>query len=563
MRFHSKLLGSAVAVALGAVATQTAHAHPSFINGGSINTKCGLETMFIDYTGSTGAPGTTTPTAKVNQDSVAPGTSTASNSKAVDPTSTSYNGSIVAELGASNPVIPKNGGTVCGPGVGGIMDGIKIGHGTMQSNPEKYNYTNGTARAFNPTQVNPATNYANTLSYYRNVIASDVMFASGLDADASGNPECAPASVSSNATSENYFNTGTYPGNNQAPAQWFNPNPAWSANGGVILCRPAVARVPSYTHDGIDIVPNVPAGVSGATSTTIAINVNDGYSPTQNYTLGQYTFVKGNFGQPTNLWKEVVYSTNGTVGGVGSYNQVEEQYEGGQYVAGAGVPNLIGTFQFIGNPYYSQFTLMKGRDGFHGSKPVLNKVPKNYPINPTLANGLAAHDMNGSPAGPAYEISPFIDYSSGSQASTTFHAFQVVKTGKYAFAPTSCARNIVVRPAVVDRAHSENSPDKLDLMPTEEAINTFFGGRTQKYQVGDAGKQNWWMNYVLLHRDDNDPSWNTSLCPIAARYDVVVMPSVNEIDTYLPGANFKKTAPCATDYYCGSQYPGTPVNSFN
>lgn len=190
----------------------------------------------------------------------------------------------------------------------------------------------------------------------------------------------------------------------------------------------------------------------------------------------------------------------------------------------------------------------KGRDSYHGSKPITNKNPRKFPIDPFLATGLAQ-----SPGVPAYELGSFVDYSSASHAGTTYSMFEVVKPGRFTFAPTSCARNVVIRPGYADQSAKKNTPDTLEPIPGEGRINTFFGGLTNKYQMGDALHQNYWIQYVLLHRDDNDASWNTTQCPISARYDVVVMPSVDEIDTYLPHAGFKRTGPCTEDFYCGSQ----------
>ena len=546
MNNQVRALGGAVATVLGVIIAQPAQSHPSFANGGTTFLKCGLETMFIDRLSTDPNPGTRTNL--LNQDGLSPGTSTSGNAKAVDPAGTSYNGSLQALVGATNPVLKANGAN-CGPGANAFIDGIKIGHGTFQVEKEKYNITNGDKRAFLPSQVDPATQLATTVRYYGRLIASDNLFPTGADADGSGNPDCAPASLSSNGTGEN-LNPGGWPGATAAASKWFTPNSLWTANGGVPLCRPAVAQVLSYTADGQDLAPAVPTGFSGVTSTTAAVNVNDGWSPTADYTLGKFKFTRGNFGRPTSLSKEMVYSTTGTVNGKGSYNIAMEAAEGGSYTAGAPVKTLLGTFRWIGNPAFSQNIFETQRDGWHGRKAIVNKNPKLYPIDPYLSAGLAE-----SPGVPAYEISPFVDYSSASQAYLTYNTFEVVKPGRFTFAPTSCARNIVVRPAVADRSAKKDTLDKLDLYPTEERINTFFGGRTNKYHVGDAGHQNWWMHFVLLHRDDNDPSWDKTLCPIAKRYDVVVLPSIADIDQYLPGPNFKETAPCSTDPYCG-----TPIN---
>lgn len=233
MEFNPKILAGAVIVAMSALTIQSANAHPSFANGGTVNTKCGLETGFVDRLSTDTNPGIRT--SLLNQDGLAPGTSATGNAKAVNPAGTTYNGSITALVGAVNPKLAANGAT-CGPGANAIIDGIKIGHGSFQVEQEKFNMTNGDKRAFNITQVD-ANNDATTTRYYGRIIATDILMPSGQDVAGTQDPECAPASLSSNGAGEN-LNPGGWPGATAAKSKWFTR----MSSGPVMVARYCAAQ---------------------------------------------------------------------------------------------------------------------------------------------------------------------------------------------------------------------------------------------------------------------------------------------------------------------------------
>jgi hypothetical protein len=524
VRIKTHRLGGLVLALSAGMASQALQAHPSFYNApftqGTYKIKCGAETASVTDNG------------KDTQ---------------------SLSGLLAQNYGTVDPakyVTPLNnpGFTGCTPGTH-VVDGINIGHGTFPrqtdfSKPYKPpvgSYTVPYLRAYDPSTVD-ANGNATQKYYIKPPIATDVIFPTG---EVTG---CAPASASNNAPGENgtLETSNPYAGDFTPRAgtggKWYTPNAKWTAQP---LCRPSVARVLSYTADGQDISPaTVPAGYSGVTSITAAVDVKDGFSPTSPYTYNGITFTGGNFGRPTTLAGEVVYASTG------QYSGSLPGSGAGPFTVNAPVTTLKGTFVFSGNPYYTQNQNDSNVDGWHGRKPVMSK--SGIPVDPVASNG-----MLGSNNEPGYQIYQYTDYSGNSAGGLPGTAFSFMKTGILKFAPSSCARNIVVRPAYVDRAADFNSTTVLPVHPNEQLINTFFGGRTKKFQVGDAGQQNFWLQYVVLHRDDNDSSWPAS-CTESQRYDVVVMPTMDQIDNYLiPG--FKGTTPCSSSADCGL---ADPVGAF-
>ena len=488
---HRKILASSISLILGGLMATDASAHPGFWNGGTTYTKCGTTNAAVSNGVSAG---TVTQTA-------------------------------------------LTGSSTCGPTLSkGIVDGITIGHGIMNfsGKPEKYQVHNGDKRqyALNSGQID----------YYRGaIVGQSILFPSGEALNSS--PTCAPASVSSNAPGENYV-PGT--GSTTANKTFFVPNAKFQSKQ---LCRPNVARVISYKADGIDIVPSFASTASGATSTTVAQEVSDGWSPTADYSKNGIVFSKGNFGQATTLGDDLVFN------GTSSYSyavsgKITDNGTGNEITDGTPVTSLKGTFLFLGNPYFSINHNVSGADAWYGLKPVRNANPAKLPVNKTYANQTTNPDGS-----PALEYFKYANYQSASFPGVTPTLFEVHQPNRFRFADSSCARNIVVRPAIVDFGAKSGTLDTIPARPDVDHINTFFGGHTDKFLWGDAGQQNWWANYVLLHREESDASWNTSVCGAAGTttraqkaYDVVVMPSKTEIDKYVLMPGFVKTLPNNDDY---------------
>lgn len=99
------------------------------------------------------------------------------------------------------------------------------------------------------------------------------------------------------------------------------------------------------------------------------------------------------------------------------------------------------------------------------------------------------------------------------------------------FSPESCARKLVVRPAGADICRLDNR--KVIKDPHRQ--NLWFAGPTEKFQDGHGVHENFWMGYNLLVRD---VSKNPYPAKCADRqygdYDLVVMPTIQEIDDNLP-----------------------------
>jgi hypothetical protein len=99
------------------------------------------------------------------------------------------------------------------------------------------------------------------------------------------------------------------------------------------------------------------------------------------------------------------------------------------------------------------------------------------------------------------------------------------------FSPASCARKLVVRPAGADICKIENKA----VLNDAHAQNFWFGGPTEKFADGHGVHENFWMGYTLLVRDIiKNPYPSSCKDKVYGDYDLVVMPSVNEINEGLP-----------------------------
>lgn len=107
----------------------------------------------------------------------------------------------------------------------------------------------------------------------------------------------------------------------------------------------------------------------------------------------------------------------------------------------------------------------------------------------------------------------------------------------FAFSSASCARKLVVRPAGIDICRLEPSAEANRADPY--TANYWFGGPTPKFTGAHGIRENFWMQYTLLVRDPAvNPYPATCANQTLGDYDLVVMPSINEIDKYLPFKGF-------------------------
>lgn len=99
------------------------------------------------------------------------------------------------------------------------------------------------------------------------------------------------------------------------------------------------------------------------------------------------------------------------------------------------------------------------------------------------------------------------------------------------FSPTSCARKLVVRPAGADICKI----DRSRVIKHAHDQNLWFGGPTEKFVDGHGVHENFWMGYNLLVRDTkNNPYPSSCKDTTYGDYDLVVMPSIKEINENLP-----------------------------
>jgi len=108
-----------------------------------------------------------------------------------------------------------------------------------------------------------------------------------------------------------------------------------------------------------------------------------------------------------------------------------------------------------------------------------------------------------------------------------------------AFNANSCARKLVVRMAGADICHV--SPSRAAVNDVH-ATNWWFGGPTKKFGAtpgAHGSHENFWLSYVLSVRDKTkNPFPATCKDPVNGDYDLVVMPTVKEIDDKLPFSGF-------------------------
>jgi hypothetical protein len=118
----------------------------------------------------------------------------------------------------------------------------------------------------------------------------------------------------------------------------------------------------------------------------------------------------------------------------------------------------------------------------------------------------------------------------------------------YYFSGNSCARRLVVRLAGVDicKASMKNSVSQI---AAGDSVNFWMGGPTRKFnnhlfyvdKVGHGMHENFWINYTLMVRDTTKNPY-PAFCAdkVKGDYDLVVMPTIEEIDSGLPFPGFAK-----------------------
>ncbi|MCX7068558.1 MAG: hypothetical protein NTW85_12835 [Methylococcales bacterium] len=116
----------------------------------------------------------------------------------------------------------------------------------------------------------------------------------------------------------------------------------------------------------------------------------------------------------------------------------------------------------------------------------------------------------------------------------------------YYFSGDSCARRVVVRLAGVDicKASLKDSPKQI---AAGDSVNFWMGGPTHKFnnqlfsvdKVAHGMHENFWINYTLMVRDTvNNPYPASCTNKVKGDYDLVVMPTIKEIDSGLPFPGF-------------------------
>jgi len=108
-----------------------------------------------------------------------------------------------------------------------------------------------------------------------------------------------------------------------------------------------------------------------------------------------------------------------------------------------------------------------------------------------------------------------------------------------AFNANSCARKLVVRTAGADICHLSSS---LAASNEEHAVNYWMGGPSKKYgnnPHAHGSHENFWLSYTLVLRDkDNNPYPESCVDKVNGDYDLVVMPTIKEIDDNLSFPGF-------------------------
>ena len=248
--------------------------------------------------------------------------------------------------------------------------------------------------------------------------------------------------------------------------------------------RPAVARITNMANDGRDATKQTDAS-------------------------GNVTNVEAYIGTATTLASEL-----------------EFRDASGNWVP---LTSLRGFITTLGNAgYYRTTTANTKIDGFINRNPRIDASGNYTGVDYTSASFpgkfATAYHVGGGGSGPA-----------GSMALNNLR-----------FKSGSCARRLVIRPGAVDVASYDATGSNFNGgLPGEEHINTWMGGRTAKWKVGDAGQQNnWSASFTLLNNAAGNTAGGFTGCTDANNgdYDLVVMPTHYELDTFLPTAQVKGTA---------------------
>ena len=105
------------------------------------------------------------------------------------------------------------------------------------------------------------------------------------------------------------------------------------------------------------------------------------------------------------------------------------------------------------------------------------------------------------------------------------------------FSPQSCARKLVVRPAGADICTIQNKA----VLNQPHDQNFWFGGPTTKFVDGHGVHENFWMGYnILVRNTTTNPYPSTCKDTTNGDYDLVVMPSITEIENGLPFPGWAK-----------------------
>lgn len=111
------------------------------------------------------------------------------------------------------------------------------------------------------------------------------------------------------------------------------------------------------------------------------------------------------------------------------------------------------------------------------------------------------------------------------------------KIAPFYFSESSCARKLVVRPAGADLCKLNSSVSKYN--DDMHQGNFWFGGPTGFFTNGHGIHENFWLGYTLMTRDTTKNPYGASCKDkVNGDYDLVVMPTIDEINSRLPFPNF-------------------------
>ena len=185
----------------------------------------------------------------------------------------------------------------------------------------------------------------------------------------------------------------------------------------------------------------------------------------------------------------------------------------------APITTLSGRLQFLGNlGYFKQNTARAPKPHYGGG---FWAKGNKFTAAEIAAMGIGSA---GAPYHNAVQILYAVDKSTTS-------------IRKMAFSSASCARKLVVRIAGVDLC--ELHPERSAYNTNPHIGNFWFGGPTNKFKDGHGIHENFWLNTTPLIRDTAvNPYPATCTDQVNGDYDLVVMPSIAEIDSFLPFAGF-------------------------